>query len=576
MVSFRASAPAHGVINRPEMRVSLGDVTAANTADDDLHLVCAITGLSLRTVRRRWRAAHGNTLLRNVYAEVWPHDDASVGQLTLAVARDADLVAEIQALTGLSARAIRRRLNAKHGKMLVGTAFPELYEGAGESTSQTGRNPNDERVTSETLPEASELELLGAARVISARSSVMTRWLARQVGWGEPRMRQLLEVTHGATLIKNVLGDYWPIPIGRDVRDMLGDMRVAPLRRSPSLVLWVARLLGRPDDATARLIERARGTTTVGSVFPGLCAPRTSSTVVSDTEPAPPRAGTGERTVRINRAVPRSAVSTTVGPGVLVTGRWRILAPVGERGGFGAVFAVRDERHPEREYVMKVADGPTASAKRLAEERLQSEVEIAHRLTHQNICAYLVDERDERLGIYFAILKHAGVSLETLIRSGSLDVSAAIDIVSQIAKGLDYAHRRHIVHQDLKPANILVQTVGKHREVRIGDWGIAGQGRKTKRADGNTTVIANVIGRTAGYTAPEHWHGNVRSSSDQYCLALVLCSILDGRIFHSPYEFEGFPALTASQNSVIARALSDEPEYRFASCSEFAKRLREA
>jgi serine/threonine-protein kinase len=267
-----------------------------------------------------------------------------------------------------------------------------------------------------------------------------------------------------------------------------------------------------------------------------------------------------------------------LGPGSVVGGHWRIVRAIGDRGGFGTVFEVTDETKPDRDFVMKVADGPTPQQRATNEERLREEVRIAHRVTHQNACAYLEDRLDPASGVYYAIMKYAGDSLQKLLQSGDcFELLDAVDIVSQIADALDYAHaKRGIIHQDVKPANILVQGTIGAREARIGDWGISRFGRDTRRADGSPTVIATVVGMSAGYTAPEQYRGEARSASDQYCLALVFCSLLEGRVFAEHYRPRQLEQLSAAQNMTVFRALSPEPEDRFGSCGTFAAKLRDA
>lgn len=68
---------------------------------------------------------------------------------------------------------------------------------------------------------------------------------------------------------------------------------------------------------------------------------------------------------------------------------YRIVRAIGDRGGFGKVFEVKDESRPERDFVMKVADGATPEERAVNEERLREEVKIAHRVTHQNTCVAL-------------------------------------------------------------------------------------------------------------------------------------------------------------------------------------------
>lgn len=569
----------------------LGDLTASNVDDAHLDLVVALTGLTMQTVRRRIREAHGNTLVRNVFWRDWPNNVDHLRGYTIALARDTGLAPEIASATGLSERTVIKRLATERGNMLVANAFAELEidDEAGEQyDDEAGEDQDESRERDETEDggeedakdatthvASPEVDLLGAAHVVSARSKPMTAWLAAQLGWPQRKMAVLLRKTHGRTLLRNALSDEWPIENAAGSRAMLGEMRVAAVRRSASLVAWVARVLDGSTSEIAREIRAADGNMLVKNLYSqwpvtgGPAPPRARPE--PDRGPPPPPATSNRGDVGASRGH-----SGDVRPGSLVQNRWQIVRPIGERGGFGTVFEVRDETRPDRDgFVMKIAGGATDADRRVNEKRLLSEVRIAHGLTHQNICAYLDDGLDRARGVYFAIMKYAGPSLERLIRDDtSFDVADAFDVVQQVAAGLDYAHQHNVIHQDLKPANVLVQGDPHGREVRIGDWGISNHGRETQRADGSPTVIATVVGNSPGYMAPEQWRGEARAASDQYCLALLLCSMLEGRVFAEHYKFQDLRPLTADQNQIIERALSVEPEERFASCGKFISKLR--
>ena len=585
----------------------LGGVTVASALDYDLAgWVCRLTELSHRSVIGRLNRAHGKMLLRNVFEEVWPtdaHFADETGRCTAAEAlRTPILLARVVAICGFSGAVVERQLAAAHGNSLIRNVLSEAWP-TSEDDDEDNDEDNDEDATSHdahedatdddlnhedgtddedredptTLLGSPEVDLLGATRVVSARSTAAVTWLAEQIGWTPRKMRNFLRNTHGRTLLRNALEDHWPLSVGASARAMLGDIRVAAVRRSTSLIVWAARLGGM--DAAQLEIELAdvEGNMLLRNHF-GQWPPKARpAQPVAKSKPRA-SASTAEHGAGGSPRATPSHANGIIGPGTLITGRWRIQCPIGDRGGFGQVYVVRDETKPDRDgLVMKVAGGTTDVERRNNEERLRSEFKIAHGLTHQNICAYLDDGLDQELGVYFAIMKHAGDSLERLIRDGgTFDFEDALDVVSQTAAGLDYAHGRGIIHHDLKPANILVHQEPGRREIRVGDWGISRYGRDTRRADGSPTVVASVLGYSHGYTAPEQWRGEARAASDQYCLALVFCSMLEGRVFTEHYRFTTLRALSGEQNDVLRRALSQEPEDRFAGCPQFVSKLKEA
>ena len=197
------------------MPTRVGDITAASADDDDLHLVAGVTGLTKATVLRKCRDAHGNMLLRNLFNDRWPSDADGLEDCTVALARDAGLDLEIADVTGLSERTVARRLHDERGNMLVGTAFPELYDDDEEDDDDYEDEVDDaddeDDTDYTTLVDLTEVDLLGAAHVVSARSASMVAWLAEQLGWTPRKMRGLLRRTHGRTLLRNAFVDEWPI-----------------------------------------------------------------------------------------------------------------------------------------------------------------------------------------------------------------------------------------------------------------------------------------------------------------------------------------------------------------------------
>ncbi len=176
----------------PAMAYRLGDIKITNP-DLDPEMVADVTGLSMQTVRRRLREEHGNTLVRNAFWRHWPRDVERLEKITLALARDAGLEREIADKTGLSERTVRKRLE-KGGKTFVEKEFPELHDQDESDDEFDDDDPEqdydddddeDDDHDTTTLVDATEVELLGATRVVSARSTSMSSWLARLVAWPE-------------------------------------------------------------------------------------------------------------------------------------------------------------------------------------------------------------------------------------------------------------------------------------------------------------------------------------------------------------------------------------------------------
>ena len=534
----------------------IGDRTIAQADEDDLHLIARITGLSARTVNKRCRETRGNTLIRNGFQDRWPEDAEDFGELTVVIARGAGFEVELARLTGLSQRTVRKRLEKVNGRTLVRNAFPELdeeeevvevEEEEEEEWYEPGDGGDEDEDEDGDLTQMTTAQLLGETRVATMRKAEpLIHWLAPSLGLSARGFEAKLEAKHGRVLMRNMMGRSWPTHISDDGAEaVLAELQVATLVRDPPLAIWLANILDHDPDGLFEALANESDGSLIRSVYPQLS--RKTRPEIQPTPPPPPAAGTS---------------------GLLVDGRWRVKRRLGS-GNFGEAFEVIDEKYPEHgRFVLKRALGDDSV------ETLEKEMGLALRLSHQHICSYRDIGSDPIWGVY-VILQYGGKSLDKLIeRHGVFDVDDAVQIVSQIAAALDYAHGKGVLHQDVKPDNILIEGEEGEREARLTDFGISVRGRVTRRTGGAKTVAATeVIGYTPAYSAPEQRYGTPRRNSDQYSLALVFCSMLEGEVFVDGYEPRSISRLTARQNQAVARALASNPDARFARCSEFARQL---
>jgi hypothetical protein len=107
----------------------IGDVTVADVRDDDEAIkdIAEISALTVRAVRARLEREHGNTIVRNAFANEWPSLAMEFGELTASAARELDAAARIARITGLTRAGVTRRLNAAHGAKLVKNVFADLW-----------------------------------------------------------------------------------------------------------------------------------------------------------------------------------------------------------------------------------------------------------------------------------------------------------------------------------------------------------------------------------------------------------------------------------------------------------------
>jgi Protein kinase domain/zinc-ribbon domain len=263
-------------------------------------------------------------------------------------------------------------------------------------------------------------------------------------------------------------------------------------------------------------------------------------------------------------------------PGVIIAGRYRIVALLG-RGGMGEVYRAEDLRLSQ---VLAIKFLPEALSKDdAALARFHSEVRVARQVSHPNVCrVFDIGDAD---GIPFLTMEYVdGEDLSLLIRRiGRLPQDKALEVTRQICAGLAAAHERGVIHRDLKPANVMLDGAGK---ARITDFGLAGLAASMHGAE--------VRAGTPAYMAPEQLAGKeVTVKSDIYSLGLVMYELLTGK---RVYEAKGFAELLKSREEgtitnpstlvkdldplverVILRCLEKDPARRPSSALQVAAAL---
>ena len=208
-------------------------------------------------------------------------------------------------------------------------------------------------------------------------------------------------------------------------------------------------------------------------------------------------------------------------------GSYKLLRPLG-RGGMGVVY-LGEHDVMKRLMALKIMP-PEASEDPRRVDRFKQEARAAAQLDHQNIVrAYDFAEASGKLYIVMEYVD--GIDLQkAVIRDGTMNVSAAMDILTQTATGLAHAHERGIVHRDVKPSNIILRTDGM---VKISDMGLARIG--WAGADG-LDQKKRLMG-TADYVAPEQAidSTSVDARADIYSLGCTFYFLLTGV---APFEAE--------------------------------------
>ncbi len=219
-------------------------------------------------------------------------------------------------------------------------------------------------------------------------------------------------------------------------------------------------------------------------------------------------------------------------------GGYHLLGEIG-RGGMGVVFKAR-QIHPERLVAIKViAAGELASP--VVVKRFQNKALAVARLEHPNIVP-IYEVGDDRGWHFFSMQLIEGCTLAVHIRDTRPSPLAAAGLLAKIARAVDYAHRRGVLHRDLKPNNILMDEAG---EPHLTDFGLA----KLIEQDSDLTLSHALLG-TPAYMSPEQATGSNRdltTATDVYGLGAIFYEMLSGR-----------PPFTAASTPALLRLIAEE------------------
>ncbi|HVN22289.1 MAG TPA: protein kinase [Dongiaceae bacterium] len=264
-------------------------------------------------------------------------------------------------------------------------------------------------------------------------------------------------------------------------------------------------------------------------------------------------------------------------PNIKRIGKYEVIDLLG-RGGMGLVYRAYD-RQLNREVAIKtVTEGFTSDQEML--KRFYQEAAKTGALRHQNIVTvYDLGEQD---GFPYIVMEYlSGDPLDRLIQSGkSQPLAFKLKIIEQVCYALGYAHRNDVIHRDVKPANVIVQSDGT---VKLLDFGIARQ----EKTESHMTRTGHVIG-TLQYMAPERLRNAAFDGrSDIFSVGVMMFQLLTGQLpFTGDYSIvqkiltEKHPPLSLylekyppALDAILDRALAKSPDDRYSTADEMAAEI---
>jgi serine/threonine-protein kinase len=252
-----------------------------------------------------------------------------------------------------------------------------------------------------------------------------------------------------------------------------------------------------------------------------------------------------------------------------------------KRGGTAKVFRAFDQVH-KRQVALKVFS-PVMLQDKVWSARFTREITVVNNLKHPNIVP-ITDFGEDRDYVFMVMPYYEIGSLSDRLDKGTLRPSEGAKLMNDISSALQHVHDKGIVHRDIKPGNILLDSKGN---ALLSDFGFA------HINDASQSLTKSTLIGTPAYMSPEHARGEkLDGRADQYSLGIILYLLVTGEL---PYEAEspiGYivkhlndpipelaevkPHLSKPIRDVVAKATSKKPQDRFETVSEFNKAFQAA
>jgi len=231
-------------------------------------------------------------------------------------------------------------------------------------------------------------------------------------------------------------------------------------------------------------------------------------------------------------------------------------------GGMGKVYRAR-EKSTGKAVAVKSLHKSRQSDRRAVDQFVQ-EAQVLAKLQHPGIVGVQGLGRFPGGGYFIVMDFVEGVDLQSRLQAGPLPITEAIQIVKEVAVAVQHAHDHGIVHCDLKPGNVLLDS---NDHVYVTDFGFA-------FIIAGALKASNSIGGTAGYIAPEisSLKNQPTFTADIYALGILLSVLLSGE---KPEDHSFLNTMSDSLNRILSRCSAENPNDRYSSMNELIKALEE-
>jgi serine/threonine protein kinase len=250
----------------------------------------------------------------------------------------------------------------------------------------------------------------------------------------------------------------------------------------------------------------------------------------------------------------------------ITIGEFEIIEKIGE-GGLAEIYLAR-QKSLNRKVAIKILHPRLCQDTNLI-QRFDREATTLAEMSHPNV-VQIIDRGEDNGRLYFAMQYVDGTDFQQVLKNENWSLDRKLNVIVQVLKGLDYAHKNGIIHRDIKPANILIDS---EDNALVADFGIS----HILGTQANQLTETGAVVGTFAYMSPEQKEDSSRVDhrTDIYAMGVMLCEVLTGKppIARHRKPSEVNPQLSSGFDTIVLKALQPDPAARYQKAVEMKDEL---